>query len=312
MNVTNPIAMIFEPISLLLIMILVGFLLGKGGVFQQGFNQSLTFFLLKVTLPALIFVSMLKDYDPELLLDVLLILLVSFACYGLYMLVAIVFTSSMRIPRSESGLFQFALIFSNVGFMGFPIVEALWGRDYIFHTAIFNMPFHLFLFTLGVVLMTRGKAQHKGFEWKLLLSPGILATVLGFFFFLFSWRPPELLVKGLDMLGSLTTPLSMILIGSLLSALPKRAWGGNLPIWALCSVRLLVLPLLVFFLLQFFPLPQEISRIAVIISAMPAAANTPLLAHEYGSHELLASQVVFLTTLLSFITLPIMLMVLNF
>ena len=294
---------LLTPFLQLFSLLSLGFFLTRKGLFTEGFYKALGTLLLRWSLPALILVSMQRDFSAENLTGSLVLLGISWAIYGVTILVALLWGYWWKGDGELRGIYQFSLIFSNVGFMGFPIMEALWGRDILFWVAVYNIPFHLLVFSLGVYLVSRGKESRK-FHPREFLNPGIISTCIGFTAFLFSYKLPAPVFHTLSMLGGLTTPLSMILIGSLLARSSVRKTLGTPVLWGLASLRLLILPLGVLAVLRLFPLPVEVLKVAVMVTAMPAAANLTLLAAEYSSRPEAAGQTVFVSTLGSLLTLP--------
>ena len=296
---------LLTPFLQLFSLLVLGFFLARKGVFTEAFNKSLATLLLRWSLPALILVSMQKEFTPDRFSGALVLLGISWGVYGLSILVALLWGRFSTGLADVKGIFQFALIFSNVGFMGFPILEALWGREILFWAAIYKIPFHFLVFTLGVYLVSGGNKDRK-FHPKELLNPGLLATLAGFIAFLFSWKFPSPIHQTLTMVGGLTTPLSMILIGSLLAMSSVRRTLKTPILWGLSFIRLLVLPLAVLFFMKFLKQPPEFTKVAVIITAMPAAANLTLLATEYSPKPEAAGQMVFVSTLGALLTIPIL------
>jgi len=296
---------ILPPVTVLMSLMVLGLVLGRMGALTKEFNKGLNFLLLKVTLPCLIVVSMQKPFTPELALLGGWAWFVSFLLYAGLFVVTGLSLKWTPLERDRKSVYQFALMFSNVGFMGFPLMEALWGRDSVFLGAMFNVNFNLFVFSLGIWILTRHQ-EREGFPWvDVFLNPGLIATVLGFVFFLTSFSLPPLVYRVADSLGGLTTPLSMIVIGSMLAQSPLRtAWRGR-SIWAVTAFRLVVIPVAVWALLKPWPVPPEVARLAVLVAAMPAAANTSLLAAEHTDRPEVAGQAVFVTTALSFLTIPL-------
>lgn len=294
------------------LMMALGFLLARQGILKKEFNEGLTAFLLRWSLPALILVSMQKDFTPDRLWDAGTVVLVSLGYYLLSLAVGEVWIRLAKPPVQDRGIHRFVLLFSNVGFMGFPVLEALWGREVLFWGAIFNIPFHFLVFSLGIrLLMVKPKAAGESFVATVLLNPGIVATVAGFLLFLFSWKFPKPLYDTLNVLGGLTTPLSMVLIGSQLARTSVRQTLKSPGLWGLAALRLLVIPLGLLGVLTLFPLSREIVQVGVIIAAMPAAANLVLLASAYSDRPQVAGQGVFITTLGSLVTLPLVILIMN-
>jgi len=302
---------ILPPITVLMTLMVLGLLLGRAKVLQADFNKGVNFLLLKVALPCLIVVSMQKPFSPTLATLGGWAWLISFCLYAGLFVASALLVRWTPFDEGKKGIYRFALMFSNVGFMGFPLMEALWGRDSVFLGALFNVNFNLFVFSVGIWVLTRHRGKSQ-VPWKeILLNPPLLATLLGFGLFLTSTALPPLVYKVTDTLGSLTTPLSMILVGSLLAQSSLRSvWKGK-SLWGLAALRLLFIPVVVWALLLPWNLPREVTRLAILVAAMPAAANTSMLAVEHTERPQVAGQAVFLTTVLSFATIPLIVFLLG-
>lgn len=304
-------SVIFISVLKLFMMLFAGFAARKTGVIDQLTTKGLSSLLMKVTLPALIFTSMQREFSPELLNESIVITTLSLGVYGLYFLIAFVIGRFIGGGKKDVGVYQFAILFSNVGFMGFPVLGSVFGDESIFYAAMFNIPFHFFVFTLGVFLITRGHMENVRFDFKLFLSPGIVMTVAGFIFFVFSIKLPSLIFDPLKLIGDITIPLSMITVGSLLTEIHHKELLAGWRVYFISSIRLAVLPAVVFLFVRLFTDNPMLISVPVVIAAMPVAVNAPLLAQEYGGNALLASRLLFISTLLSLFTLPLVLMVLR-
>lgn len=299
---------VFNQLLLLFILLLIGYVVRKLKIFDDKITNGLSGFLVKVTLPALIISSMQSPFSPELLGQSGQILLISFLVYGISFLLALGLPYILKTPHSEKGVFRFMLMFSNVGFMGYPVLEVVFGKEALFYGAIYNLPFNLLVFTVGIVLLKTGSNTPYKVTWKTFVNPGVVAVMIGFALFLTSTSLPQAIGGAVDLLGSTTTPLSMIIIGSLLADIKISQIFGNWRVYIISTIRLLMLPLLVYAILSPFIPRSLMLGVPVIIAAMPAAANTALLAEEYEANPELASQGVFISTLLCMITIPIIAM----
>ena len=302
---------IFVSVSKLFIILFTGYAVRKLDVIDQHITKGLSALLIKVTLPALIFTSMQKEFSPELLRESFLITALSFGVYGIYFIIALVIGRVLQGGKKDTGVYQFAILFSNVGFIGFPVLSSVFGESSIFYAAMFNIPFHFFVFTFGVYLMTRGHAEDAEFDWKLFLSPGIIATVAGFLFFVLSLKLPVVIYDPVKFTGEITIPLSMITVGSMLTEVHYRELLAGWRVYFISFMRLIILPVIVFFFVRMFTHNPMIIYVPVVIAAMPVAVNAPLIAQEYNGNALLASRLMFISTILSLITLPLVLMILK-
>lgn len=300
---------IFLSVIKLFLVLLTGFIARRSGVIDQHVTRGLSALLIRVTLPAMIFTSMQRDFSPELLRESLVITALSFGVYAIYFVIADVTGRLIGGDKRDTGAYQFAILFSNVGFLGYPVLGAVFGEGTIFYAAMFNIPFHFFVFTIGVYLMTRGHAEDARFDPKLLLSPGIIATVAGFVFFVSGIKLPHIIFDPVKFVGDITIPLSMITVGSMLTEVRYSELLAGWRIYFISIMRLVILPVIVYFFVRLFTVNPVMIIVPVVIAAMPVAVNAPLIAHEYNGNPLLASRLMFVSTVFSLVTLPAVLMI---
>jgi hypothetical protein len=294
---------IADQIFILVLLIAAGYVAVSTNIVDPRATRGLSGLLINITIPALIIASMQVPFTPERLAGAGTLLLATGMLYVISFALAWAVSKTMRVPAAEEGVLQFAIVFGNVGFMGFPVALALFGQESLFYVAIFNLVFNILVFSVGIAMLTRGRG--KGFDPKLLLNPGIAASVVGLAFFLGSVEIPSPFIDSIDLLGGVTTPLAMIIVGAMLATFPAREMVGNWRIWVASAVLLLVIPATYCYLIApFFPDPY-INGIMITMAAMPAAANTVIFAEQYGADSKLASQIVFVSTIGSLVTIPL-------
>ncbi len=322
----------FSQSLILFMLIAAGFAAGRMGVLRPDSTRALSRFLVDFTLPAVIVMSMQRPFSPELRDQALRILLVSSTVYALSFPVAYALTLAYRrAGRAELGVHRFALCFSNVAFMGFPVAEALLGKESLFILSIYNIPFQLLAFSVGVVLIAgrdpaaaSGKAAagvtdastaptaplarlgvRLAAAARLLLNPAVASALVGFGLFLGSVTIPQPIAPALDLLGGMTTPLAMVVIGAVLSQTRLSGVVANPRLWVTSFHRLASLPLLLYAGARAAGLAGLELAVPVLAAAMPVAANSTILAGVYGGDEVTASGLVFATTALSLATIPL-------
>ena len=139
---------------------------------------------------------------------------------------------------------------------------------------------------------------------KFIFNPGIISVVIGLIIFLTPLSFPRLVYEPMNMLGTMTIPLAMIIVGGNLGSTELGSMFKNRTLMLMCLIRLIVVPFIIILVLSLFKLPKIIIGITIIIDAMPSAPNTAIFARRYDSDYSLASQGVFLTTLMSILTIP--------
>lgn len=292
---------IFEVVTVLFLIMATGFYARRRGMIDSTVNRGLSELLLNVALPLMIMVSFNIDYDRGMLVTAGKLFLISLCLH-----VGLFFASELfyrRHPGDAKKVLRFTAMFSNCAFMGYPVLLSLYGKTGVFYASIFTVPFIITLWTLGVLIFDgryTGKALTKAF-----VNPGILAVAAGFIMFAFSLRLPGPVQKACELVGATTTPLAMIVVGSTLAEMRFREILGGYSVYYSSLVRLVVIPLLVLGILLLSGIKGTILGVCVISMAMPAAANTTAFAEMYQSDTALASRCVFLTTVLSMFTIPL-------
>ena len=306
-------------IFILFLLILVGYVSKKLRVISNDMNRDVSKLVTSVSLPALI-ISSLSSYNftQEALVKSGVLVMISCAAYALSICIATVAPKWLKVEGTTRDLFQFITVFSNVGFMGYPVVNAIYGEQGVFYAAIYNLPFNAVLWTYGVMVLSRPLMENKAavldnrgsIDLKLLVNPGLISVFIGFGLFVTSTRLPGPIFSAFQLVGNTSTPLSMIFIGSILADTKIRETFSNGKILIASSLRLLVIPLLVAGALKLLSFQGMMVGIPVLITAMPAAANCAIMSTRYGNDYHLASQAVFVSTVLSMITIPVIAMLL--
>lgn len=265
-------------------------------------DQKLSKLILNITMPAMIVAAVITGEELPEISVILSILEVGVVFYVLEF--AFVLTVPKLLPGTagQKGVYRYTLAFPNVGFIGYPVAVALYGEGALFYAAILALPFNLLSYSLGP-LMLAGAGR---FRWRQLLSPCIVASVLGLVLALTRLRPPAIVGEMLDFVGSITVPLSLLVVGSLLAHMSPGKVLRSPKLWVLSVLRLLVMPALLCLVLRGMHIEAMVLGIAVSQMGMPVAVNGTLLSMEYGGDTEAMAQVTFLTTLGAIVTIPVL------
>lgn len=296
---------VVEPIAVLFIILIIGFLSRRLAVFDDRVVKGLSSLLLKVALPALIIGSLQRSFSPDLLRDGGGVLLMAIPIYLISGLTALLCGAIPGVGREYAGVVRFGVMFPNAGFMGFPVLLSILGPEALFLAAIYLVPYNLIIFTVGIVFITMGRPGRKSIGLSVLFSPTVVAVFAGFLFFAFSIRLPGPLAEATRLMGSVTTPLAMIVVGATLAGMKLSDVFGNWRVYLVAVMRLLVMPLLMFFALRGFGLSALLFSMLVLVNAMPVAINGVIFASEFDANPEFAAQAVFVSTLFSALTIPL-------
>ncbi len=289
----------------LFIVIALGYFLFKIHLFDKELNKKLTTFLLFVTTPAMILSSVLSTTEYQSLNNILFVFVVGFLIYIALPIIGFILVKIMRIPLQQQGLYVFMTVFSNIGFMGFPVMKSIFGNDAVFYTAIFNMIFNLLVYTVGPIIMNYGTEQSTHMDIKSLLSPGVIASLVAMVFYFAKLSVPDVVSSTITMIGDMTTPMAMLVIGSTLATIPLKEVFTEWRIYPYTLIKQVIIPILVFPILNFFIKDPLILGITLIVISMPVANSAVLFATEYDGDISLAAKTVFMTTLFSVGTIPL-------
>lgn len=304
-----------EQVFVLFLLIIVGYVIKKLKIITNDINRDISNLVLNVTLPAFIITAMNFSFSVDVLIKSGKLILISACIYAFVIGLSFFVPKLLKAEGKERDILQYIIIFSNVGYMGYPVTKAVFGDLGVFYAALYNLPFNILTWTLGIYILTRSSQDDYETDIKTRLkrffNPGLIAVILGFLLFLFSIELPSPIFSTLKMIGGMTTPISMIFIGSILADVDVREIVSGVNIYILCMIRLLILPLLIMNALKLLGFSGYLVGIPAIITAMPAAANTAIMASKFDSDYHLASKGVFLTTMFSIITIPVIVMLLG-
>ena len=299
---------VFSNLFGLFLLIGVGYGAVRLRVLSASASKMLSSLLMNVTMPATIFTSLVRPYDPAFLRTGGLEVVLGLALYILYGVISALLARSFRVTRERRGLWTFACAFNNHGFIGFPIALALFGEEGLALAVFLGIPFNLLAYTTGATLICMDRSASGDappVSWRsILLTVVNGATLLGLILYAAQIPIPEVIDTPLTYLADVTTPLSMLIIGMNLGSV--SALLRNRDVLSSAFLRLLFLPLLTWGILMLLPVEDPlVIGVTLIIMAMPSPAVTSILAETYGGDTQFASEAVFLSSLLCLVTIPL-------
>ena len=289
---------------ILLAIVIVGYVAGKLEYMGGDFDRRLSNIIIDFTCPALILSSTMGGTLPDRGL-ILPLLGISLLTYLLLTAVAFGLPKFITKKNEYHGPVGFALMFGNVGFIGYPIVGALFGHQAVFYAAILNVVNTLAVFTIGVMLIN-GERQRLAFQPKILMSSPMMAAYLAILIVALGLdNIPDIISQPITMIGNITVPGALLIIGSSMSRLSWRTMLGSRVVYVTTAFRLLILPLIIYVLFRAVGFDPMVVDLNTIIIAMPVATYGTILCLRYGKDSTLITEITFISTLLSVLTIPL-------
>lgn len=292
-----------EIMVILFTIVVLGYALCKLGYMGDKFDQKLSSIVIDITCPALILSSVMGAELPDRSL-ILPLLGISFLTYILLLVYGFWVPRFVSKSHDNQGMIGFALMFANVGFIGYPIVSAIFGPKAVFYAALLNIPNTFFIFTAGVMLV-KGEHNMKSLSAKVLFSPAMIAAFVAALMVAFGVRTPDIIARPVTMVGNITIPAALMVIGSSMARLPLKEIIGSPKVYVASLLRLVVVPLSVYFLFRFCGVSDVINNINTVIIAMPVASYGTMFCMKYGRNPSLMTEMTFITTLGSILTIPL-------
>lgn len=299
---------IIQQAVIMLFLITIGIVIFKVGLLTKQGSKELSSLVIKVVNPIVILMAYQREMDEKLVKGLLIAFGLSLGAF--LITIAIAYILIRKKEGTDFNIDRFSIIYTNCGFMGIPLVNALFGDEGVFYLTAFITLFNILIWTHGLVVIS-GKGSFKAVI-KAFLSPSLIAVAVGIIMFAFQIMLPEILAEGLNFVKELNTPLAMFVAGAtiaqtnILKALKKPR------IYIITVVKLLVVPIVVLILFSFIPVDDIIKLTVVVAMAAPTATICTLFCLEYDKNSLYAAEIFAVTTLASMITLPLIIMLNDF
>lgn len=284
-----------------------GYVCKRMNFMDDTFDKKLSTLVLNVTLPALILSSLLASDalpSPEIVAEIMLLSLASFA-----ILIAVAFLATwvLRVPDGHKGVFRFMMIFGNTGFVGYPVIQAIFGPDMVVYAVVYNIPFNLIVFTLGVWCIASDNELGVKVRVKVkdILNPCNITCIMVMVLAFLGVHGVPVVGDALATLGDFTTPATLLIVGSSLANVPVKKLLGGPRLFAACAFRLLITPLIICAAMFSF-VQGDLLAMLVLLAAMPVATNGTMLCYLYNGDSTSMAQGTFVTTVFSMVTIPLL------
>lgn len=299
-------------IGVLFLVMIVGFACRKRGIINDVSSNRMSKLIIEVGQPALIIGSLAgKQFSWELLREGLLYLAIGFLLHPLMSVIGLLF-GRVFPDFEERKLSVFALTFTNAAFIGFPILAAVFPTNGVFYGSFFVIGFHVYMWTFGIWLLSKGRDDIKLTPKKAIFNFGTVPCMIGLGLYLLKavLPMPALLIDLCTYLGNLCMPISVLIIGALLATQDLPAILKSPRLYIFNAIKLLILPLIVCGIAKLVTLGfsnnYELVMFCTVMSALPSASTVAMLAELHGIKPGYAAQAVGSSSLFSVATLPLL------
>jgi len=290
--------------------IVVGYIATKSKIITNDAEPAMVNLLLLITTPCMIFSSIVtRELDSSISGKITIVLIGSLAYFIIMPIICIPISKKIftRTPREDIGVLMAIMVANNTGFMGFPITKAVFGEHFFFLIVIQNIILNIYLFLIAVLQMNYG--SKSSFDVKHILksifSPCIVAAIASMILLFAGIKMPEPILDVTGMLGNVTTPLSMIVVGMRLANSDFKSVIKNRDLITASIFNVILAPIITFLLVHWLPLSNDLKLLFVWAATFPCAVIIAGIAAKEGKNATLASEGIALTTLISLVTLPL-------
>lgn len=298
------ILVILRQMVIMLIFLAIGTVAARRGIMDEEFTRRYTTFNLLIPQTGMILSSILGTEATLSVAEIGSILGYGFLMYAILIALGLLVPVLYRCKPEDKGVYSFMTIFGNVGFLGIPVAKSIFGAEAALYAGLLNIPFNLLAYTVGVAMMARGRGE-KGINWKRLVNLPLIVSLASVVLLCFHVKLTGAVGSAAEMLGDMILPGSMMIIGASLGQQKLRDVFGDWRIYLFAPMRLVVVPVVLWSVLHLIVKNEVFLGTMVLLGAMPAAAFATMLSIEYGGNVKMASKGVFVTTVLSAVTIPL-------
>ena len=298
------IMVVFQTMLKLFLLLILGFVLFKCHIFDEYTNKKISPLIVNLASPMLI-ISSIAGVEGSNKSIVFLMIGAGILMYIGFIILGKIINRIFPFPKKDWPVYECMVVFANTGFMGYPVLLDVFGQEAVFYASLIHMAFNFFVYTYAIMCLTKGDDSEFKLNFKQLLTPGIILIFVGIFIYLFDIQLPSVLMDTINSVGSLTAPLSMMMIGSSLAVYPIKDSFTDWRSYVFAFVRLMIVPFVTMIMCRLLHIDAYYANITIITNAMPVGSMVLMLATQYNANVKIVTRNIVVSTLLSVITIPI-------
>ena len=298
------IMVVFQTMLKLFLLLVLGFVLFKCHIFDEYTNKKISALIVNVASRMLI-ISSIAGVEGSNKSIVFLMIGAGILMYIGFIILGKIINRIFPFPKKDWPVYECMVVFANTGFMGYPVLLDVFGQEAVFYASLIHMAFNFFVYTYAIMCLTKGDDSEFKLNFKQLLTPGIILIFVGIFIYLFDIQLPSVLMDTINSVGSLTAPLSMMMIGSSLAVYPIKDSFTDWRSYVFAFVRLMIVPFVTMIMCRLLHIDAYYANITIITNAMPVGSMVLMLATQYNANVKIVTRNIVVSTLLSVSTIPI-------
>lgn len=297
--------LLLQQMIVLFILMLIGYYTSKKDFLSDMTFKQFSWIVVNIANPAMIISGSVNSDNPIHGRELFSTLGLAIGLFAVLIIVSMVVPVLIRVPKDDRGVYKVMMIFSNIGFMGFPLISSIYGADALLYASLFLIPFNVLMYTYGILALKKQTGEKEKIDWQKILNIGVICCAVSIVISLFQIQVPTFVKSTVTHLSSLTAPLSMMVIGASMTKIRFRDLFGDVRLLVFCALKLLVIPVAGLFILKLFISSDMLLGVCMVMIATPVASMTAMMAQQYEGNYSLAAKGVALSTILSVITMPI-------
>lgn len=295
--------LLLQQMLVLFIYMMIGYAACKKGKLDEIASSRFSWLVVNVANPMLVISSAVNREGEVQGKELLLTMGIAVGMYGLFLVLAEILPQILKLEERDIPLYKLMMVFNNMGFMGFPVISAVYGGSALLYASVFMLPFNLLFYTYG--MQTVDQENHGKLAWKKIFNVGVLTCILASILYLGNLPVPDFIKSVSKGLGNLNGPLSMMVIGISMTKMKIYELFSDRKLFLFSLLKLVVIPVAAGVLLRQFIENEILCGVVTIIMSTPVSSMTVMLAQEKYEHCEAIVKGISLTTLLSVITIPL-------
>jgi len=307
--------LLLQQMGILFLIMLVGFICQKIGLMNATGNKMISVLVVQVANPALILAAGINKTDTIEGKNLLFAVLLALGIYTLAIICSMIVPKLLKIPKRQVGTYKAMMVFSNIGFMGFPVISAVYGAQALLYASIFLIPFNVLIYTWGIKIMTennpREESKKNKIPWGKIFNVGVISCIITMILYITKLPVPKMIETTVNYFSGLTAPLSMMVIGASMVNMKLKDLFLNRKMLVFMFIKMLLIPIIGVLIIKPMGLSRELVGVCLIMLATPVGSMNAMLTQQYDGDYELASQGVALSTILSVATMPLLSIILG-